>query len=133
MASDFSTLSAGPVIIVSTPSAIDADPDRARALQAAGARLDAVAADNVITTALTRFAEQGMTSVLVEGGATLHEAFWTAGVVDSVEIYVTPRVLGPAGVPWLPVPVIGSGRLTDVTAVPVGDDVRIEANVYRPD
>jgi riboflavin biosynthesis pyrimidine reductase len=72
-------------------------------------------------------------SLIVEGGTSLHAAFWTAGLVDCVEMYVTPRALGSAGVEWVPFPVIASGLVTELSAVAVGEDVRIEAYVYRPD
>ena len=49
-----------------------------------------------------------VTSVIVEGGPTLHEAFWNAGLVDRVQIYVAPTPLGDAGIPWLPFPVMSS-------------------------
>lgn len=128
-----STLDAGQVIIMTTPSAIEAAPDRAGALAAAGARVEVSPPDTFLAAALERFADDGMTSLVVEGGATLHEAFWNAGLVDSVQVYVTPRVLGSDGVAWVPFPVLASGALTDVSAVPVGEDVRIEAYVHRPD
>ena len=126
-----STLDAGPVIIITTPSAAAAAPERARALAQAGARIEAVAGETVIATALGRLADAGVTSLVVEGGAALHEAFWNAGVVDSVQVYVTPCVVGEAGVEWMPSSVLASGHVIDVTAVPLGEDVRIEAHVHR--
>ena len=45
-----------------------------------------------------------VTSIIVEGGPTLHEAFWNAGLVDRVQIYVAARPLGEEGVAVAPVP-----------------------------
>jgi diaminohydroxyphosphoribosylaminopyrimidine deaminase / 5-amino-6-(5-phosphoribosylamino)uracil reductase len=128
-----STLEAGPVIIMSTPSAAETVPDRVRALHSAGARVELLRPPGTIQAALELLASEGVTSLIVEGGTTLHSAFWTAGLVDCVEMYVTPRALGSAGVEWVPFPVIASGLLTEMSAAPVGDDVRIEAYVHRPD
>jgi diaminohydroxyphosphoribosylaminopyrimidine deaminase / 5-amino-6-(5-phosphoribosylamino)uracil reductase len=132
----FSTLGAGPVIIVTTPSAIRADPARAAALQAAGARFEAIDVGGPterLTIALNRLAVAGVTSLVVEGGPSLHRAFWDAGLVDRVEMFITPRLLGPGGLEWLPFALLGGGALADVTARVVGRDILIEAYVHRLD
>jgi diaminohydroxyphosphoribosylaminopyrimidine deaminase / 5-amino-6-(5-phosphoribosylamino)uracil reductase len=128
-----STAGAGPVIIMTTPSAVEAAPAQVAALTAAGARVVAIAPDAFLCDALERLAAEGVTSLIVEGGATLHAAFWQAERVDIVQVYVTPRTLGPGGVEWLPFPVLSSGAVAGVTAVPLGEDVRIEGYVHRPD
>jgi diaminohydroxyphosphoribosylaminopyrimidine deaminase/5-amino-6-(5-phosphoribosylamino)uracil reductase len=127
----FSTLGAGPVIIVTTPSFASAGQDRVRALTAAGASVELV--DGGLPSALERLAALGITSVVVEGGATLHRAFWDAGVVDRVQIFVGPRALGASGVPWLPFPVVADGRLAGLSLRTLGDDIMIEGYVHRPD
>ncbi len=128
-----STLGAGPVIIMGTPSAADAVPDRVRALVSAGARVELLRPPGTIRMALELLASEGITSLVVEGGAALHGAFWTAGVVDGVDIYVTPRALGSSGVAWVPFPVLSSGLVTELSTVPVGEDVRIQGYVHRTD
>lgn len=128
-----STLEAGPVIIISTPQAADAAPERVRALTRAGARVELASPEDGIRGALRMLAARGVTSLVVEGGTRLHEAFWTAGVVDCVQLFVAPRALGSAGVPWVPFPVLASGRITELSAVPAGEDIRIEAYVHWPD
>ncbi len=128
-----STLDAGPVIIMSTPSAADAAPDHVRALCATGARVELLQPPATLRTALELLASEGITSLVVEGGPTLHAAFWDAGLVDGVDLYVAPRALGPGGVGWVAFPVLGSGLVSEVTAVALGEDVRIEGYVHRPD
>jgi riboflavin biosynthesis pyrimidine reductase len=91
-----------------------------------------VDASSPIPEALTRLAARGLSSLIVEGGATLHRAFWDAGVVDLVQIFIGPDTLGPGGVPWLPFALLAEGGLRDVTARTVGGDVMIEAYVHRP-
>ncbi len=125
-----STLEAGPVIIISTPQAADTAPERVRALTNAGARVELAPPEDGIRTALGMLAAEGVTSLVVEGGPRLHAAFWSARVVDRVQLYVALRTLGSAAVPWVPFPVLASGRVTEVSAVPVGEDVRIEGYVH---
>lgn len=128
-----STLEAGPVIIISTPQAAESTPERVRALRDAGARVELAPPEDSIRTALGMLAAEGVTSLVVEGGPRLHAAFWSARAVDRVQLYVAPRTLGAAAVPWVPFPVLASGRVTELSAVPVGEDVRIEAYVHWPD
>lgn len=128
-----STRSAGPVIIVSTPTAAESAPERVRSLEEAGAQVELIAGERPLACALGRLATLGITSVVVEGGAQLHGAFWEAGLVDRLELFQTPRVLGSRGVPWLPYPVLDSDRISERCTRVVGEDVLIEAYVYRPD
>jgi diaminohydroxyphosphoribosylaminopyrimidine deaminase/5-amino-6-(5-phosphoribosylamino)uracil reductase len=125
-----STLGAGPVIIMSTPSTLAAAPDRVRALVHAGA--DVESADGLVP-AFERLAARGISSVVVEGGATLHEAVWREALVDRVEMFVTPAALGPGGLEWLSFPIVTADNVANVTATPAGDDVLIEAYVHWPD
>jgi diaminohydroxyphosphoribosylaminopyrimidine deaminase / 5-amino-6-(5-phosphoribosylamino)uracil reductase len=125
-----STLDAGPVIIVSTEGACAGAPDRMARLEAAGALILSPTPDD-IGTALRVLAARGLTSVLLEGGATLHRAALDADVVDEVHVYITPVVLGPRGVEW-----VGEGRmawegLEDRRALWLGDDVLVEGHVHR--
>jgi diaminohydroxyphosphoribosylaminopyrimidine deaminase/5-amino-6-(5-phosphoribosylamino)uracil reductase len=132
-----STLQAGPVIIMSTAASADADPERARALTDAGASLELLQqqADSSVPIgpAVRRLVERGVTSLLIEGGAKLQRAAWDAGIVDCVQLYVTPRSLGVSAVPWLPSSDLAIAALQGISAVPVGDDVLIEGYVHRPD
>jgi diaminohydroxyphosphoribosylaminopyrimidine deaminase/5-amino-6-(5-phosphoribosylamino)uracil reductase len=128
-----STLHAGPVIIMSTPSAAESAPDRVAALTEAGAEIRCVAADAPLRAALEALAASGISSVIVEGGVALHRAFWDAGLVDRVQMYMTPRTLGPAGLEWLPTSIVSGTDMVDVTATPLGGDELIEAYVHRPD
>ena len=43
----------------------------------------------------------GVTSLIVEGGATIHGEFLKAGVGDRVKMFIVPVVLGSQGVEWL--------------------------------
>jgi diaminohydroxyphosphoribosylaminopyrimidine deaminase/5-amino-6-(5-phosphoribosylamino)uracil reductase len=124
-----STLAAGPVIIVSTNvSCADKTAD-AEALAAAGARVLAVPEPG-LAGALTALYEAGVTSIVLEGGAALHRAALDEHVVDAVNLYIAPRLLGPAAVDW-----IGAGHLAWDTlqkrqATWLDDVVLVEAYVH---
>ena len=67
------------------------DAARARALEAAGAR---VVVATALSEALLQLAGQGIGSLFVEGGAHLAGAFLSASAVDRLIIFRTPVVLG---------------------------------------
>jgi len=67
----------------------------------------------------------------VEGGPVLHKAFWRAGLVDRVELFVSPTAVGSDGLEWSALPDGSIASLDELTAGPVGDDVRIEGYVHR--
>ena len=46
---------------------------------------------------LRRLAENGVTSLIVEGGAETLWEFFRAGCVDAVAVFVAPRILGSRG------------------------------------
>ena len=123
-----STLDLGPVIIVTSERARCDAPARARALSDAGARILDLDADD-LPIALSALYDAGITSLVLEGGATLHRAALDAGVVDAVHLYITPAPIGPMGVNW-----IGEGRLAwealkDRRALWLGADILVEGRV----
>ncbi|MEO6212937.1 MAG: bifunctional diaminohydroxyphosphoribosylaminopyrimidine deaminase/5-amino-6-(5-phosphoribosylamino)uracil reductase RibD [Vicinamibacterales bacterium] len=126
------TLDAGPVIIIGDPAAAREHPAAVKALQEAGAVME-FPRDGGLRAVLTGLAERGVTAVIVEGGPTLHRAFWDAGLADRVQIYVTPHVLGDQGVPWMPVEVMTSSRVTARTSRRLGVDTLLEAYVHWSD
>lgn len=126
----FSTLDAGPVIIVSTRAVVETAPERADMLARAGAEILAVAGEPRLRGALEQLAARGISSVIVEGGVALHRAFWDAGLVDRVQAYITPRRLGPDGLEWLPFPLPGLGITLTRT---LGADTLAEAYVHGAD
>jgi diaminohydroxyphosphoribosylaminopyrimidine deaminase/5-amino-6-(5-phosphoribosylamino)uracil reductase len=72
-------------------------------------------------------------SIVVEGGPALHAAFWTAGLVDRVRLWITPLRLGADGVPWLPGNLVSVGQLLDRRVECHGADVLVEGHVHRID
>ena len=126
----FTTHHDGPVIILTTPDAMQADPARLDALAVAGATVVGVSGD--IRDALRELTRRDVQSLLVEGGAALHAALWDAGVVDYVQLYVAPVWLGPAGVPLFGGRGVPAAALLDSRVELLGPDVLIEGYVHRP-
>ncbi len=121
-----STLVAGPVIIVSTPSATASAPDRVAALVEAGADVQCVAGDSGLGAVLEQLAGGGLSSVVVEGGAALHRSFWDAGLVDRVEMFIAPCTLGPAGLEWPLFDLVSGHHGASVTTRVLGADMLID-------
>ena len=131
----FSTLGDGPVIIVTTKTAVQARScgltSRLRALEDAGATIVTTDTARDLTSAMTRlFADHGIGSLLLEGGAALHAAAWNAGVVDRVRTYITPHALGPAGVPWEMPASFDWTMLHDTRSEWLGEDCLLEGYLH---
>jgi len=79
---------------------------------------------------LRALAQEGVQTLLLEGGATLAGSFFAADLVDKVLVFVAPKLAGegPGLVSALPAPV----ALTRLRAEPVGEDVLLEAYVHDP-
>ena len=89
------------------------------------------AAGKVDLAALLReLAQRGCNEVLVESGAGLAGAFWRAGLVDELIVYMAPRLLGSRARPLLELPFdeMAEAMDLDVTDMRViGRDWRITA------
>jgi diaminohydroxyphosphoribosylaminopyrimidine deaminase/5-amino-6-(5-phosphoribosylamino)uracil reductase len=79
---------------------------------------------------LAQLAEEGVQSLLLEGGPTLATAFLAADLVDKVLAFVAPTIggTGPSLVAELPEPV----ALARLRAEGVGEDVLLSAYVHEP-
>jgi diaminohydroxyphosphoribosylaminopyrimidine deaminase/5-amino-6-(5-phosphoribosylamino)uracil reductase len=126
-----STRAAGPVIIVTSPAAAER-ADLCNALRDAGAEIE-VSGDGTIRMALERLVERQIGSLLLEGGAAVHEAAWDEGVVDYVRLYVTPRTLGVGGLRFLDSRRFTAAALRERRVMPLGPDAVIEGYVHGPD
>ena len=103
----FSTAADGPVLVVGSP----------------GEGLKSI---------LRQLGREGIQSVLLEGGAQIHAAAWDEDVVDYVQLYVTPAVLGPEGVPLFGGRPWSLSGLIDPKVELLGPDTLIEGYVHRP-
>jgi diaminohydroxyphosphoribosylaminopyrimidine deaminase/5-amino-6-(5-phosphoribosylamino)uracil reductase len=128
----FSTLDAGPVIIVTTSDSIHENRARAAELRRAGAELEPINGGDLVE-AFARLGSRQMTSLILEGGVALQAAAWSAGVVDAVHLYVAPALLGNDAMPWLDTDTISIASLRDRRVMPLGPDVFMEGYVHGID
>jgi diaminohydroxyphosphoribosylaminopyrimidine deaminase/5-amino-6-(5-phosphoribosylamino)uracil reductase len=79
---------------------------------------------------LGRLAEDGVQSLLLEGGPTLAAAFLEHDLVDKLLVFVAPRLSGegPGMLEGLPAGL----ELARMEARPLGEDVLIQAYVHEP-
>ncbi|HVZ24245.1 MAG TPA: bifunctional diaminohydroxyphosphoribosylaminopyrimidine deaminase/5-amino-6-(5-phosphoribosylamino)uracil reductase RibD [Vicinamibacterales bacterium] len=127
-----STLSAGPVIILTSQHALETKRRDAAALEQAGATLLS-APDTGIAAALRVLPRHDVYSLVIEGGAAVHAAAWDAGVVDYVQVYIAPVWLGAEGVPVWGGREVATSALIERRVDLLGPDVLIEGYVHRPD
>jgi diaminohydroxyphosphoribosylaminopyrimidine deaminase/5-amino-6-(5-phosphoribosylamino)uracil reductase len=120
------------VLIVTTEAMADARAWQARELERAGATLVRLQTDG-LAAAVAALLPFGIQSLLIEGGARLHESAWSARLVDAVRVLVTPRALGPSGLPWVGWPRLSLPSLVNLRVEPCGNDVIIEGDVHRID
>lgn len=124
----------GPVLVVCSEHS-----QRGPEYQARQAELLAMpgAAGHVdLTQLLGELAGRGCNEVLVESGAGLAGAFWRAGLVDELIVYMAPRLLGSRARPLLELPFDSMAEAMDVQITDlraVGNDWRISARPqFRP-
>jgi diaminohydroxyphosphoribosylaminopyrimidine deaminase/5-amino-6-(5-phosphoribosylamino)uracil reductase len=125
----FSTLEAGPVIMLTTAETIARHPERAEALRRAGASL--AEGTGELQDDVRALLAWDISTLLLEGGGLIHAAAWRAGIVDRVIMIVAPTVLGEPGTKvfgGLPVPL---SRLMPVRVENLGPDAWMEADVHR--
>jgi diaminohydroxyphosphoribosylaminopyrimidine deaminase/5-amino-6-(5-phosphoribosylamino)uracil reductase len=125
----FSTLDAGPVIIMTTTETMDQQPSRAEALRAAGASL--VAGTGDLAADLRALLAWDISTLLLEGGGAVHAAAWQARVVDRMIVIVAPTVLGEQGAKLFDGLPVAMSQLIPVRVETLGPDAWMEADVYR--
>ena len=124
---------AGPSLVISTSAEQAADD-----YLAAGSELLAVpGADGKVDlqAVLQTLAARGCNEVLVEAGAGLSGAFWRAGLVDELIVYMAPRLLGSQARPLMQLPFESMSEAMDVAITDmraIGQDWRITARPIFP-
>jgi diaminohydroxyphosphoribosylaminopyrimidine deaminase/5-amino-6-(5-phosphoribosylamino)uracil reductase len=79
---------------------------------------------------LRQLADEGVQSLLLEGGPTLAASFLAADLVDKLMLFVAPALSGYGAVA---ISALSSARtLSRLTGRPVGGDVLLEAYVHEP-
>jgi diaminohydroxyphosphoribosylaminopyrimidine deaminase/5-amino-6-(5-phosphoribosylamino)uracil reductase len=127
----FSTLEAGPVIMIVSAEAAAARPAPIQALEQRGVIVRRQQ-DRRLAPLLEWLGERETLSLLVEGGPDLQASFRAEDLVDRVQYAVTPHVLGQG----VPIDDAASPRFAWRHRPPVrmlGDDALIEFDVHRAD
>lgn len=124
----FSTLAAGPVIMMTTAASVGRDPERARQLTEAGATL--IQGSGALADDLRTLARLEISTLLLEGGAVMHGAAWQAGVIDRVHVVVAPATLGEGGVKFFDGIDVPWSALLPVKIEQLGPDAWMEADVH---
>ncbi len=116
------TTDEAPLTVVHGP---EADPRRLEALLERGAETILAGGESPaerVSAALAELGRRGLTSLLLEGGATLAAAFAAADQIDEARVFVAPLILGgPAPAETLPTRLEGSPSEAEV----VGEDTLI--------
>jgi len=79
---------------------------------------------------LRALAQEGVQTLLLEGGPTLAASFFTADLVDKLLLFVAPKLAGEGPGPVAALP--GPRALERLRAEQVGEDVLLEAYVHNP-
>lgn len=90
------SLDVAPVLVIASPAA---PGERLDALTAAGAEVAVTDGEPTarVTASLAELGRRDVTSLLLEGGATLAGSFFDAGELDRLELFVAPKLAGGAG------------------------------------
>jgi diaminohydroxyphosphoribosylaminopyrimidine deaminase/5-amino-6-(5-phosphoribosylamino)uracil reductase len=80
---------------------------------------------------LRALADEGVQSLLLEGGPTITQSFLREDLVDKVLVFVAPRIAGD-GLPFFPADSGLTHELTRLRAEPVGEDVLLTAYIHEP-
>jgi len=124
-----STVEAGPVMILTLAEAAGR-AQRRQPLEARGATI--VVTDGTIRAGLRALGDRSVTSLLLEGGARVHEAAWLENVVDYVRLYATPKSLGARGLKFLNGRRFSAAELIEPRVESLGPDVMTEGYVHGP-
>lgn len=127
----FSTLQAGPVIMVTTEAARRERADHFSGAGALGVEVEAFPTRE-LRPVLERLAAREIVTLLVEGGPTLQGAFADAGLIDRAQWVIVPRDLGGG----VPLPAALSPRVAPPGGARtrhLGQDLLVEFDVHGID
>jgi diaminohydroxyphosphoribosylaminopyrimidine deaminase/5-amino-6-(5-phosphoribosylamino)uracil reductase len=131
------TAADAPVLVAA--AAAHADENACQRLAAAGIEIYRCPGEDHAERLRALLGELGrrrMTNMLVEGGSQLLGAFFDAGAVDEVHVFIAPKLAGGAGAAS---PIAGAGvsqmadalQLADITIEELGGDVYVHGRLKK--
>lgn len=121
----------GQTLIATSQASATANPEKIQALQAVGVEVLILSLQDKhldLTQLLKKLAERGCNELMVEAGANLCGAFIQAGLVQSLQLYMAPILLGDAAKGLLHLPALtqlaAAPKLQVCDVRPVGKDWR---------
>jgi diaminohydroxyphosphoribosylaminopyrimidine deaminase / 5-amino-6-(5-phosphoribosylamino)uracil reductase len=80
---------------------------------------------------LAALSERGLTSILVEGGATTIARFMDAGLIDRLHVSIAPIIIGsgPAGINLPPIDLLRDAKRPSVTVHNIGTDIVFDCDL----
>lgn len=126
----FSTHASGPIIVITTEAQCERKSDRVRALQDVGADVEVLTESDDMGSVLRKLGRRELTSLVVEGGKSVHQSLWRQRHVDRVQIFIAPVRLGFEGEQWLDRSLVMK-ELSTLNVANFGPDVLVEGDVYR--
>jgi diaminohydroxyphosphoribosylaminopyrimidine deaminase/5-amino-6-(5-phosphoribosylamino)uracil reductase len=116
------------------------DPKKKRELEARGVQVEQISSDSSqrldIRKVLRHLGEIQITSLIIEGGASVNAAALAAGIVDKVFLYYAPKISGGDALPFASAmkldPQNENLQLANVRLHRFGEDIAIEGYVRDP-
>src|SRR5699024_7376666 len=107
------------------------DETKKKELEQAGVRVFVTNRENTVDPheVVERLGEEGISSVMIEGGGNIHASFLENQLIDKVVLYIAPKLVGGKDAPTF---LEGTGvklmkdavELNDVAFIPVGKDLK---------
>src|ERR687891_210131 len=134
--SDAIVVGAAPTLVATTDLA---PPERRDEWEDSGAEVVVLAAEGdrvPIGELVSLLGKRDLQGVLLEGGPTLAFAAIEEGVVDKVIVYLAPKLIGGVDAPTVLggrgfAPISSAARLRVRSFDPIGEDLKVEADVHR--
>jgi diaminohydroxyphosphoribosylaminopyrimidine deaminase/5-amino-6-(5-phosphoribosylamino)uracil reductase len=127
-----------PTMVVTTAHAAHSEQEKMEKLQNAGIETLVVSEKEQrcdLSELLVELGRRGVQQLLVEGGATVLSSFLREKLVDEVNVYIAPLLLGKGGIADLARNLdvnIGVEKLIDVKLEIFDSDVKISGRVQYP-
>ena len=125
-----------PTWVLTSTAAVRANDRKIQKLVVQGVRILAVSTSRLLSTEsiLNALAAEGVSSVLLEGGASLIAPFVKHSFVDSLHLFIAPKILG-GGLDGFrfgkPLFLHQHVKLKITNTINIGDDVLLEARFIQ--